>query len=67
MSSIANGLIFHQNKLKLLTSNNLTKIQKQHQRCSMKKGVLRNFAKFTRKQLCQNLFFNKVAGLRQNF
>ena len=30
----------------------------------MKKGVLRNFAKFTAKHLCQNLFFNKVAGLR---
>ena len=30
----------------------------------MKKGVLRNFAKFTGKHLCQSLFFNKVAGLR---
>ena len=30
----------------------------------MKKGVLRNFAKFTGKQLWQSLFFNKVAGLR---
>ena len=29
-----------------------------------KKGVLRNFAKFTGKHLCQRLFFNKVAGLR---
>ena len=29
-----------------------------------KKGVLRNFAKFTGKYLCQGLFFNKVAGLR---
>ena len=29
-----------------------------------KKGVLRNFAKFTRKHLCQSLFFNKVAGVR---
>ena len=28
---------------------------------SCKKGVLRNFAKFTGKQLCQGLFFNKVA------
>ena len=25
-----------------------------------KKGVLRNFAKFTGKHLCQSLFFNKV-------
>ena len=29
-----------------------------------KKGVLWNFAKFTGKQPCQSLFFNKVAGLR---
>ena len=29
-----------------------------------KKGVLRNFAKFTGKHLCQSLFFNKVANLR---
>ena len=28
------------------------------------KGVLRNFAKFTGKHLCQSLFFNKVTGLR---
>ena len=33
-----------------------------HQRCSVKKGVLRNFAKFAGKHLCQCLFFNKVAG-----
>ena len=33
-------------------------------RCSVRKGVLRNFAKFTGKYLCQSLFFNKVAGLR---
>ena len=32
-------------------------------RCSLKKGVLRNFTKFTRKHLCQSRFFNKVAGL----
>ena len=27
-----------------------------------KKGVVRNFTKFTGKDLCQNLLFNKVAG-----
>ena len=27
-------------------------------------GSFKNFAKFTVKHLCQNLFFNKVAGLR---
>ena len=34
------------------------------QTCFVKKGVLRNFAKFTGKHLCQSLFFNKVAGLK---
>ena len=34
-----------------------------HLRCSVKKGVLRNFAEFTGKYLCQRLFFNKDAGL----
>ena len=29
-----------------------------------KKVVLKNFANFTEKRLCQGLFFNKVAGLR---
>ena len=32
------------------------------QRCSVKKVVLRNFAKVTGKHLCQSLFINKVAG-----
>ena len=36
-----------------------------HRRCSVKKGVPRNFAKFTGTHLYQRLFFNKVAGLRQ--
>ena len=35
-----------------------------HQRCSVRKGVLRNFTKFTGKHLFQSLFLNKVAGLR---
>ena len=35
-----------------------------HQKSSLKKGVLRNFTKFTGNHLCQGLFFNKVAGLR---
>ena len=38
-----------------------------HQRCSMKKSVLRNFTKFAGKHLCQSLFFNKVGGLRPEF
>ena len=35
-----------------------------HRRHSLKKGVLRNFAKLIAKHLCQSLFFNKIAGLR---
>ena len=32
-----------------------------HRRCSVTKGVLRNFTKLTVKCLCQSPFFNKVA------
>ena len=32
-----------------------------------KKGVLKKFAKFSGKHLCQSLFFNKVAGGACNF
>ena len=41
-------------------------LQDKHSRPEMfyKKGVLRNFAKFTKRHLCQSHFFNKVAGLR---
>ena len=38
-----------------------------HLRCSVKKGVLRNFAKFAGKHLWQRFFFNKVAGQACNF
>ena len=34
-----------------------------HERCSLRKGVLRNFTKFTGKHLHQSLFLNKFAGL----
>ena len=39
-------------------------LRSSHRRCSVRKGVLRNFGKFTEKYLCQRLFFNKVAGLK---
>ena len=39
-------------------------IRRNHHRCSIKIGALKNFAKFSEKHLWQNLFFNKVAGLR---
>ena len=40
-------------------------IQKQPSEVFCEKYVLRNFAKFIEKQLCQSIFFNKVAGLRK--
>ena len=39
-------------------------LQKQLLEVIYKKSVLKNFAKLTGKHLFQNLFFNKVAGLR---
>ena len=41
---------------------NLPSFRSSHWRCSVRKGVLGNFAKFTGKHLWQSLFFNKVAG-----
>ena len=41
-----------------------TFLRSSHRRCSVRKDVLKNFAKFTGKHLCQSLFFNRVAGLR---
>ena len=38
-----------------------------HRRCSIRKGSLRNFGKFTGKHLYQDLFLNKVTGLSGNF
>ena len=60
-------LTTHKKKKKKATLSSTsygTKSRSSHQRCSMKKGVLKNFSKFTGKHLCQSLFLNKVAGLR---
>ena len=43
-----------------------TTVRSSHQKCSIKKGVLKNFAKLTRKLLCQSPFFDKVAGLTEH-
>ena len=43
---------------------NMTKNRSSHPEVFCKRVVLRNFAKFTRKHLCQSLFINKVAGPR---
>ena len=38
-----------------------------HRRCSIEKGVLKTFAKFTGKHLCQSLFFIKKETLAKVF
>ena len=40
----------------------LCTLQMQPPEVFCKKGVLRNFKRFTGKHVCQNLFFNKVVG-----
>ena len=43
----------------------LLKSRSSHQRCSIRKYVLRNFTKFTGKHLCQSVhLFNKGAWVR---
>ena len=44
-----------------------TQFRSSHRRCSVRKGVLRNFAKFTRKHLCQSLFLTKLQASACNF
>ena len=46
-------------------SFNILYPRSSHRRRSLKKDVLKNYAKFTEKHLCQSLFFNKVTGLRR--
>ena len=38
-------------------------LRNNHQRCSVRKSVLKNFEKFTGKHLCQSLLFNKIEAL----
>ena len=49
------------------TVTTMTDFRNSHRKCSVRKGVLRNSEKFTGRNLCQSLFFNKVAGLRPQF
>ena len=46
-----------------VTNINFAQIRSSHRRCSVRKFFLRNFAKFTGKNLCQSLYFNKAADL----
>ena len=50
-------MILHQSNVLILSRNS-------RQMCSVRKGILRNFTKFTGKHLCQSIFLNKVAGVR---
>ena len=52
------------NYLDILTRFWIHFCRSSHRRCSVRKDLLRNFAKFTGKHQCQKLYFNKVAGLR---
>ena len=51
------------NVLKEIFEENKAFGRSSHQGCSVRRGVLRNFSKLTRKHHCQSLFFNKVAVL----
>ena len=54
-------------QLELVNLQSILPLYRSSQRrCSIKKCVLRNFAKFTGKHQCQSLFFNKVAGFIKN-
>ena len=46
------------------SNSNCLNYTSSHQRCFIEKGVLKNFKKFTGKQLCESFFLNKVPGLR---
>ena len=51
-------------KHRMIVGFTTNKCRSSHQRGSVRKGDLGNFAKFRGKHLCQSLFFNKVAGLK---
>ena len=46
---------------------NFLSFRSSHCKCSARKDILRTFAKFTRKNMWQSLFFNKVAGWSNYF
>ena len=51
---------FYHNMCCLIEESYSYIVRSSHNRCSIKKGVLKNFAKFTGKHLLQSLFFSKV-------
>ena len=61
------ALLSYQLNILQYVIGSLLEIEKKrsiHGRCSVRKGVLRNLARFTGKHLCHSLFLNKVGGLR---
>ena len=44
--------------------SDLSRYRRSHQRCFIKKDVLKNFEKFAGTYMYQSLFFNKITGLR---
>ena len=50
------------NKLANITGMQIMLYRNSHRRCSLKKDVFNDFAKFTGKHLCQSLSLNNVAG-----
>ena len=61
---VKSGLVFVLRIFLLFSHQWTCRNRSSHRRCSVKKGVFRNFAKFTGKHLCQSFFFDKVAVLR---
>ena len=60
---LTQSLVIHL-RLKVLFPYDYDLLRSSHRQCSLRRGVLRHFAEFTEKHLCQGLLFNKVAGLR---
>ena len=53
-------VLFLRKHLRLLCSLLCYLFRSSHQRCSVRKVILRNFAKFAGKHLCQSLFLTKL-------
>ena len=58
MEKLKLGRYTYTHMTKLQTTATAEQLQKQPPEVFCKKGVLRNFTKFTGKHLCQSLFFN---------
>ena len=57
-------MVYSAYNFKLVKLSDPSKVRSSRPEVFCRKGVLRNFSKFTEKHLCQSLFLNKVLGLR---